>query len=277
MKTCIRRPILLVAAMFLLLLFLFPAVKTGEAQNLDVPFVPTPHEVVEAMLDVAGVGPGDYVIDLGSGDGRIVIAAAQRGAFGHGVDLNPVRVEEAAANAEEAGVTDKVIFLEGDLFEADISKATVVTMYLLNTVNRKLKPTLFEQLKPGTRIVSYSFNMGLWEPDEHILVDNRDVFYWIIPAELSGSWEWTGNGENYIMDIKQEFQEITIELRAGDNSLQIREPIVRGDRISFIAEDPGNKNRYAFSGRVDNNTITGTIQTRGEQRAKIENWDATLR
>lgn len=277
MKTCIRRPTLRVTAISLFLLLLFPAAKTGEAQNLDVPFVPTPHEVVKAMLDIAKVGQGDYVIDLGSGDGRIVIAAAQRGAFGHGIDLNPVRVEEAMANAAEAGVTDKVMFLEGDLFEADISKATVVTMYLLNTVNRKLKPILFEQLKPGTRIVSYSFNMGLWEPDEHILVDNRDVFYWVIPADLSGSWECTGNGENYIMDIEQEFQDITIELRAGENLFQIREPMVHGERISFLAEDPDNGNRYAFSGRVDDDAITGTMQTKGAQPPKLENWDATLR
>lgn len=130
--------------------------------------MPSPPEIVKLILDIAGVGPGDYIIDLGSGDGRIVISAAQRGAFNHGRDLNPVRVTEAVENAVSAGVSDRVQFLEADLLEADISRATVITMYLLPQVNLRLKPILFEQLKPGNRIVSHNFSMGRWEEDEHI-------------------------------------------------------------------------------------------------------------
>lgn len=247
------------------------------AQHLDVPYVPTPHEVVEAMLDVTGVGPGDYVIDLGSGDGRIVIAAARRGAYGHGIDLNPVRVEEAEENARKAGVTDRVVFLEGDLFDADISRATVITMYLLSSVNLKLRPVLLEVLRPGTRIVSHSFSMGEWEPDEHIVLDNRHVYYWVIPADLSGRWEWTGNGRNFVMEVDQEFQKVSIDLRDGSRALVVNDPLLSGDRISFTATDRNNSSGYLFSGRIEGENISGTMQVRGGDSGTVENWSATLR
>jgi tRNA G37 N-methylase Trm5 len=186
MKTYRINPITILTGV-LLLIFHYGAVS---GQNLDVPYVPTPQEVVDKMLEVTNVGPGDYVIDLGSGDGRIVIAAAAKGAIGHGVDLNPVRVQEAEENARRAGVADRVVFIEGDLFETDISSATVITMYLLSSVNLKLRPVLLKELRPGTRIVSHSFSMGDWQADKHIQVDNRHVYYWVIPANLRG----TGNG-----------------------------------------------------------------------------------
>lgn len=246
-------------------------------QHLDVPYVPTPHEVVATMLDITGVGPGDYVIDLGSGDGRIVIAAARRGAFGHGIDLNPVRVEEAEENARKAGLTDRVVFLEGDLFDADISRATVITMYLLSSVNLKLRPVLLETLRPGTRIVSHSFSMGEWEADEHIVLDNRHVYYWVIPADLRGRWEWSGNGQNFAMDVEQEFQKINVALTAGKHDLVVSDPLLSGERISFTATDRGSGTSYVFSGRAEGRDIYGTMQVRGGNSRTIENWSATLR
>lgn len=149
----------------------------------DVPYVPTPEGIVEAMLDLARVGPNDVVYDLGSGDGRIVIAAARRGARGVGIDIDPERIREANANAKKAGVTNKVKFIEGNLFDADIADATVVTMYLLTDVNLKLRPKLMAELKPGTRIVSQTFDMGEWEPEKTTEVGFTKVYYWTIPSQ----------------------------------------------------------------------------------------------
>lgn len=150
----------------------------------DVPYVPTRQVVVDAMLEMADVKKGDVLYDLGCGDGRIVITAAKAyGATGTGIDINPDRIEEANQNAREAGVTDKVRFVEGDLFDTDFSKATVVTLYLLPAVNLKLRPILLEQLKPGTRIVSHAFDMGDWEPEKTIEVDGSKIYFWTIPEK----------------------------------------------------------------------------------------------
>jgi precorrin-6B methylase 2 len=148
----------------------------------DVPFVPTPEPVVERMLELAKVGPNDVVYDLGSGDGRIVIAAASKyGARGVGIDIDPNRVREARDNAREAGVADRVEFRQGDLFKADIGEATVVTLYLLSSINTKLRPKLLSELKPGTRVVSHAFAMGDWEPVQTDTVEGRTVYYWVVP------------------------------------------------------------------------------------------------
>ena len=150
----------------------------------DVIYVPTPPEVVEAMLKVAGVKKGDVLYDLGSGDGRIPVTAAQKfGVRAVGIDINPERIKEANENARKAGVTDRVKFLNEDLFEADISEATVVTLYLLDSLNEKLRPKLLRELKPGTRIVSHSFRMGDWQPEQTIDVDGRMVYFWTVPAK----------------------------------------------------------------------------------------------
>lgn len=148
----------------------------------DVVFVPTPEEVVDAMLKVAKVTSRDVVYDLGSGDGRIAIAAAkEHGARAIGIDIDPQRIAEANENAKKAGVTDKVRFVQADLFESNISEATVVTLYLLPSLNLKLMPKLMKELKPGTRIVSHAFDMGDWEPEQELEVDGRKVYYWTIP------------------------------------------------------------------------------------------------
>jgi len=159
----------------------------AQRRSPDVIFVPTPNEVVQKMLELAKVTPNDVVYDLGCGDGRIVITAAQKyGARAVGVDIDPQRISEATANAKAARVTDKVKFIEGDLFETDISEASVVTLYLLTRLNEKLKPKLLKELRPGTRVVSHAFDMGDWKPDETASVSASSVYLWRIPAAGKG-------------------------------------------------------------------------------------------
>lgn len=159
-------------------------VQAQAAPKLDVPYVPTPNEVVSSMLNLANVGKDDVLYDLGCGDGRIVITAAkERGARGVGIDLDPARIEEAKVNAKEAGVEARVQFKVGDLFKADVSKATVVTLYLLPEINKKIRPMLWKQLKVGTRVVSHAFDMGSeWPPEKEEKVGNKTLYYWTITA-----------------------------------------------------------------------------------------------
>lgn len=168
----------------------FPDVQTQDEVETDVPYVPTSERVVEAMLDMAAVSEDDVVYDLGSGDGRIVITAAESyGARGVGIEIDPQRVAEARASARYAGVGDQVEIRQGDLFEADLSDATVVTLYLLPSVNLELRPKLFEELEPGTRIVSHDFDMGDWEPERTVEVGNNTVYLWRIPEEVPAHLE----------------------------------------------------------------------------------------
>jgi len=153
------------------------------AQQPDVIFVPTPHEVVDDMLRLANVRKGDILYDLGSGDGRIAIAAAKKyGVRAVGIDIDPERIREATENARKAGVTNLVEFRQEDLFKADFREATVITLYLLPDLNVKLRPRLWEELKPGTRIVSHQFDMGTWKPDKRLESSGRVVYFWTIPA-----------------------------------------------------------------------------------------------
>lgn len=172
---------------FLFTSFLLPAIAISQQSslNLDVPYVPTPNKIVTEMLNAAGVTKNDVVYDLGCGDGRIVIAAAKEfGARGVGVDINPERIKEAEENARKAGVADRVKFVEGDLFQADIKDASVVTLYLMTHVNRKLRPKLWRDLKPGTRVVSQTFAMGDWKPDKTIELDAHTIYLWTITPDL---------------------------------------------------------------------------------------------
>ena len=149
--------------------------------DLDVPYVPTDQKVVDAMLDLAGISEGDIHYDLGCGDGRIVISAAKRGAIATGIDLNPVRIKEANENARKAGLEDEVTFVEGNLFDFDFSKADVLTLYLLPSVNEKLRPVILNELKPGTKVVSHAFDMGDWEPEKTIEVNGSKLYLWTVP------------------------------------------------------------------------------------------------
>lgn len=163
------------------LFMLFGLSAFAQKPNLDVPYVPTSQTVVKAMLDLAELKAGDVHYDLGCGDGRIVIAAAKRGAKATGIDLDPQRIREANQNAEEAGLKGKVTFIEGDLFDFDFSKADVLTLYLLPSVNLKLRPKILKELKPGTRVVSHAFDMGDWEPEKEITVDGSTLYLWSVP------------------------------------------------------------------------------------------------
>lgn len=159
------------------------AQQAGTLREPDVIYVPTPQEVVDAMLKLANVHKGDVVYDLGCGDGRIVVTAAKRyGVRGVGIDINPERIRDAKENAQQNGVTNLVTFRNEDLFEADIKEATVVTLYLLTSLNIKLRPKLLRDLKPGTRIVSHSFDMGEWKPDKTENVNGRTIYLWTVPA-----------------------------------------------------------------------------------------------
>jgi SAM-dependent methyltransferase len=265
--------ILSITVSFIVLILPVSGVNT---QTLDVPYVTTPEEVVEAMLDLAGVGPGDYVIDLGSGDGRIVIAAARRGAVGHGIDIDPERVQEAEENAAQAGVADRVLFLEEDLYQTDFSRATVVTMYLLTSVNLNLRPELLRTLSPGTRVVSHAFDMGEWEPDEHVLVDARNIYFWVIPANVEGRWQWSANGEQFMMTASQEFQEIHLKVSMRGRELIISDAVLRGDRIGFVARNRNGTEQYTYNGWIDGSAITGTVHVRKGNARSIENWTASM-
>ncbi len=174
---------------YLLFTYLLSATMQTKAVELDVPYVETPPELVEIMMNIAEIGPDDHVIDLGTGDGRIVIAAGKRGATGVGIDLDPARITEAKQNAISEGVDDKLQFIEQDLFKSDLSEATVITLFLNEEVNLKLRPTLLK-LKPGTKIVSHMFSMGDWQPIRYqqVVMNNNgnffihEVFYWEVPA-----------------------------------------------------------------------------------------------
>ncbi|MDX2244999.1 MAG: class I SAM-dependent methyltransferase [Leptolyngbyaceae cyanobacterium bins.302] len=160
--------------------------QIAQNRSLDVPYVPTPQEVVDEMLRLANVQKSDRLYDLGSGDGRIVVTAAQKfGTRGVGVDLDPARVRDANENARQAGVTDLVEFRQQDLFETDLREATVVTLYLLPQINLRLRPKLLQELKPGTRIVSHAFDMGDWKPEKVVRVNGRTIYFWTVPARTS--------------------------------------------------------------------------------------------
>jgi SAM-dependent methyltransferase len=252
-----------------------------EKVKLDVPYEPSSDEVVAAMLAIAKVGKEDLVYDLGCGDGRIVIAAAQRtGARGVGVDLDPERIKESLENARRADVDDRVRFFQQDLFQTDIAKATVVMLYLWPEVNLKLRPKLLRELKPGTRVVSHSHTMGTWEPDRSVTSpDGRAVFFWVIPANVTGIWEWglPGEKERYVMKISQQFQRVSGTLRLGPNEVPLRNLALKGNRLEFTVERffQGQKQALRFTGLVRGDSIEGAADkipanSQGKQAWKAE-------
>jgi len=241
----------------------------------DVVWVPTPEALVERMLKMAGVGPKDYVIDLGSGDGRTVIAAAQKfGARAMGIEYNPDMVALSAKNAEKAGLGDKVKFIKADIFETDFSQATVITMYLLPALNLKLRPKILD-LRPGTRVVSHAFNMEDWQPDQTVTVEGRDAFLWIVPAKVEGAWKLSvpaGSGEeSWNVRLGQQFQVLSGRAQNGDKSFNLADARLRGPNVRFGFVD-GNGVKREFSGQVRGDRMEGTTQTQGGTPVK---WSAT--
>ena len=210
--------------------------EVGQAGK-DVIWVPTPDSLVAKMLAMAKVTPNDFVIDLGSGDGRTVIAAAKIGATAQGIEYNPEMVSLSTKRAADAGVAAKVKFMKADIFESDFSMATVITMYLLPELNLRLRPKLLE-MKPGTRLVSHAFTMGEWEPDEEATIDGRNAMLWIVPAKAQGTWtlrQSAGNGAaTYDVTLTQEFQKLSGAVRQGQHSAKVEDGRVNGEQVVFI-------------------------------------------
>lgn len=256
-----QRPTLSAFAAAFATLLMLPTVAGAQDSparpaGLDVPYVPTPQEVVDRMLQIADVKGTDYVIDLGCGDGRMPITAAKvYGAKGFGVDLNPVRIEEANANAKREGVTDKVSFEVKNLFDTKIADASVMTMYLLPSVNLQLRPRILNEMKPGTRIVSHAFDMGDWEPDQQETIGYRSIYFWIVPAKVEGRWTLNAGGETIAVDLKQQFQKIDGTATIDGKPVRLQNAALRGDQI-VLSFDGGSAGPRTFVGKVDGSTIT---------------------
>lgn len=270
-----RSSLLLIAAAAVVL----TAPRDASAQELDVPYVPTPTEVVSTMLELTEPTPQDSLYDLGSGDGRIVITAAERyGTPGIGVELDSGRVATARQNAREAGVQDLVRFIRGDLFDVDVSNASIVTLYLLPSVNRELRPKLLRQLEPGSRVVSHDFDMGAWEADSIVRVPEENggrstAYFWKIPAHVAGTWTVTApDGREVSLEIDQKYQEL--RGRAADGGSSVGQASIDGAEIRFELGDT------SYTGTVDGDRMQGTTDDGGTWSAtrlsgsdrSIEDW-----
>ena len=254
------------------------------------PFVVSPDDVVDRMLRLAEVRAGDYLIDLGSGDGRIVIEAAKRaGARGLGVDIDPRLVRLARDNAKRAGVESLARFEVRDLFETDLREASIVTMYLLPEVNRKLAPRLFEQLKPGARIVSHDYDLGAWTHDEMIEIavpekmvgpmGRSKVYLWVVPVDARGAWsfELPGHGGPWQFRIEQSYQLLEVEARVPGGVMAVRGARLRGDEIRLavtgtLAGKPWN---HLFRGKLADNRIQGQVRVSDGENTTSYPWTAT--
>ncbi len=291
--------------LFAAVTLVFLSTAPAQQKEPEVPYVSTPNEVVAEMLRIANVSKDDAVYDLGCGDGRIVITAAQMyGCRGVGIDINPERIKESRENAIKAGVADKVQFIEMNLFEADIREASVVTLYLLSGVNLRLRPKLFRELSPGSRVVSHEFDMGKWESDATTSVkaeNYRDpyifnywdqqiadywrthrVYLWIIPGNMNGTWKLTipdikGKSE-FTLRFDHEFQRVRGQVLESASSTRIflKNIDIRGNMLHFTLEGKLNDRTESiyFEGILEGNTMRGTMEIeRSPRKGKIK-WAA---
>jgi hypothetical protein len=250
----------------------------------DVVYVPTPQVVVDTMLSMAKVNANDYIIDLGSGDGRIVITAAKKyGARGFGVDLDEVLLKRANENAKREGVADRARFVEENLFETDLSKATVITTYLLPEMNEKLRPKIL-RLRPGTRVVAHDYHMGEWQPDDNdtLSVPEKTVgnpgtsyiYLWYVPANAAGKWEIRtpvgGQSLAVDLDLSQHFQMLSGNARINDSAAQLQGARVRGEDVTFwlTVGSGASAVRHEFNGRVQGDTIKGTLRVHAGKKVE---------
>ena len=264
------------------------AIAQGQEKELDTPYVPTPQAVVERMLDMAQVKASDMVIDLGSGDGRIMITAAKRhGARGFGVEIDPRLVKRSNEEAKRVGVADRVKFLQQDLFNTDFHEAAVLTLYLLPDVNIALRPKILAELKPGTRVVSHDYGMGEWRPDAQETIPAPDktvgtrkesmVYLWIVPARIEGEWIFElssgGKTRRTRLVLKQRYQFVSgaVEL-TGQGDVQISDGRLMGNEVRLVLP-PGALDRgpVELVGRVTGDSLNGTVR-RGER--EVANWSA---
>ena len=251
---------------------------TERSHKLDAPFVRTPDYVIAEILSKAGVGKDDILYDLGSGDGRIVIEAAKKtGCRAVGIEIDAERVDDSRLNAARAGVQDRVRFVVADIFKENLSEATVVTIYMSGDVNRRLRPKLLRELKPGTRIATYTFDMDEWKPDDTTTFGREDAYFWVVPANASGKWSWTeGKGRSSVrweMELGQVFQEVSGQVSRNGRPFAVRGGKIKGDEIGFTIDgDPtARMSPLMFTGRIRGNTIEGATVT-GTSR---QPWRAT--
>src|SRR5438105_8842880 len=243
--------------------------QVGQAGK-DVIWVPTPEEGVERMLTMAQVTPNDYVFDLGSGDGRTVIMAAKKfGARAQGIEYNPDMVKLSQDNAQKAGVAERAQFRRADIFASDFSQATVITLYLLPALNMKLRPTILA-MKPGTRVASHSFTMEDWEADEISTMDGRRAYFWIVPANVMGTWSLDVGGQKTEISLEQTFQKINGTVALGSAQGGLREARLRGPHISFAYIDQAGLRRD-FSGEVNGRQMQGSFR---DDKGETGNWSA---
>ena len=236
----------------------------------DVIWVPTPLTLIDKMLEMAKVTPNDYLVDLGSGDGRTVIAAARRGVRALGLEYNPDMVALSEREAQKAGVTDKAAFQRADIFTTDFTRATVVTMYLLPSLNLKLRPQLLD-MKPGTRLVSHAFSMGDWEPDESAYAEDRRAMLWIVPAKVGGNWRVQIDAPGVQpgdASFKQTYQKIEGTMRVARENHALFDARVRGDEVRFTVLETPNLRRD-FVGKVEGDRMFGTVRSSGQGEAKF--------
>jgi hypothetical protein len=279
------------AVLPVVVLALFPgagAFAQGQEKDLDTPYVPTPQVVVDRMLELAQIKPGETVIDLGSGDGRIMITAAQRyGARGFGVELNPRLVESSNEAARSAGVADRVKFLQQDLFKTDFREADVLTLYLLPDVNMVLRPKILSDMKPGTRVVSHDYGMGLWRPEVEEIIPAPDktvgarkestVFLWIVPARVGGAWELEihvgKRSRRYPLSLEQHYQVLTGSvLVQGKNAMPITRGGLKGDEIRIELPDGAvSRGPVELVGRAAGDALKGSVR---RDQKEIATWSA---
>jgi SAM-dependent methyltransferase len=246
--------------------------QVGQAGK-DVIWVPTPDDLVERMLRMAQTTPNDFVVDLGSGDGRTVIAAAKKfGARAMGIEFNPDMVDLSTRNAAREGVTTKAKFVRGDIFETDFSQATVVTMYLLPGLNVKLRPRILD-MKPGTRVVSHQFNMEDWQPDETTNLDGRRAYFWLVPAKVHGNWRVQSGSDAWDLALEQRYQMLEGSVKFGAINAGLRETRLQGEKIGFAFVDAAGVKRE-FTGRVSGNAMEGTVKPDNGPEAR---WTAAKR
>ena len=259
---------------WIFIFFALSAAHAADDYKSGGPYVPTPQVVVDQMLRMAAVGESDFVVDLGSGDGVIVLTAAKQfKAAGMGVDIDPELVKLSNDSARNLGVADRVRFLQQDVYKADLSRASVLTLYLLPGMMLSLRPKIFNELKPGVRVVSHDYHLGEWQPDDQISLDvpekekvngvpKATIYLWHVPARVAGKWEVrVAGGETYELNLRQRFQVIEGSAAAGGKPLRPQQLTLRGSEFSFALAD--GKGTVRFSGQVKNNTMDGVVELPG--------------
>ncbi|NPV04523.1 MAG: methyltransferase domain-containing protein [Syntrophaceae bacterium] len=259
---------------------LWDGLYLGKYMFAEVPYVATPYEVVDEMIRLADVRADDVVYDLGCGDGRLVIEAVRRtGCRGVGVDIDGDLIALCRARARAAGVEERTRFETQDFFETDVREATVMLIYLFTHINLRLRPKFLEEMKPGSRVVSNTFDMGDWKPDRTVRVGGRRIFCWVVPANVTGTWTWTEPGRGggtAALAVDQRFQQIRGTLRRGGTTTAIVDASVTGDRIAFAVEQEadGVRVRRDFTGIVEGDRIAGTVVSTEGTTVRTSRWRA---